>query len=55
MNKLSSLDRFRFVGWSLVIISGGQAVGGVIKESYLYAGLSLGIGVVWLVLLEIKK
>ncbi len=55
MNKLSNLDRFRFVGWSFVIINGGQAVSGVITESYLYAGLSLGIGVVWLVLLEIRK
>jgi len=49
------LDWFKFIGLSIVIFNGGQAVYGVVTGGYSFAVCSLAIGVAWLWLLEIGE
>ena len=51
---MRKMNWFKFVGLSMVIISGGNAVQGVITGSYLFAGGSIAIGLIWLWMIDAR-
>lgn len=51
---INKMNWFKFVGLSMIIMNAGNAVNGVIGGSYLFAGLSIGIGIAWICLIELR-
>jgi len=51
---MRKMNWFKFVGLSMVIISGGNAVQGVITGSYLFAGGSIAIGLIWIWMIDAR-
>ena len=51
----SNVDMFKFACWAGAIWNGGQAISGVVTGGYLYGGLSMGIGITWIGIIEFRK
>jgi len=43
------------VGMLMIVWCGLEAIGGYVRESYLFAGIEVSIGVIWIYLREIAK